>query len=103
MNDINILSVVCDYYGLSKQQILSHRRKKNLIKARHASYWLYENLTDYSYPRIGRIHKRDHTTIMHGCNRIDEAIKNQTEESNIINKIYNQLSSHNKDQMELAL
>lgn len=98
----NILTRVCEYYGITKEQMLCDRRQKPLVKARQASYWLYENLTDFSYPRIGLIHKRDHTTILYGCEKIDNEINNQTEDGKTVVKLYHNLRQVNEDQLEMA-
>lgn len=37
-------------------------------KARQAAYWCCRQLTGYSYPELGRLFGRDHTTVMHGRN-----------------------------------
>lgn len=99
----NILTKVCEYYGITKEQMLSDRRQKTIVKARQASYWLYENLTDFSYPRIGLIHKRDHTTILYGCSKIAEEINNQTKDGNHVIKLYHSLREVNEDQLEMAI
>lgn len=98
----SIIASVCKYYGITKEQMLGQRRQKHLVKARQASYWLYENLTDFSYPRIGLIHKRDHTTVLYGCSKITEEINNQTVDGNHVMKLYHSLRLKNEDQIEMA-
>lgn len=67
-----ITRVVADEFGVSRALMMSHRRLKTLVHARQTAMWLTRELTPLSFPQIGRqFHGRDHTTIMHGCAKID--------------------------------
>lgn len=71
-----IRKVVCDYYNLTKQQICSKVRTKNIANARHMAIYLCRKLLDAPYETIGlEFGKRDHATIMNSCERIEELIK----------------------------
>ena len=41
-------------------------------------------LTDYSLPEIGKVFSRDHTTVLHSINKVEEYLKTTTEMENII-------------------
>lgn len=70
-----IQSAVCGYYDISRMHFLSHRRFAKLTKARHVSMYLCREYTDYSFPLIGKHHGgRDHTTILHGCHKIEAQV-----------------------------
>lgn len=61
-------------FGVTVDDILKDNRTHNAVLARHATYYLVRKLTGQSFPEIGRLNGgRDHTTVMHGCNRIESA------------------------------
>jgi len=72
----NIMKVVGSYYNISVEDILSKKRKKDIAFARQVAMYLTRELTGNSYPKIGgAFGGRDHTTIMHGCEKIEKGIK----------------------------
>ncbi|MCR2032648.1 chromosomal replication initiator protein DnaA [Anaerofustis stercorihominis] len=71
-----ITKVVCDYYNISKADILSKRRTKNIAFPRQISMYLARELTDSSLPAIGDYYGgRDHSTVIHGYDKIKEELK----------------------------
>lgn len=72
-----IVRIVANQFSVSEMALLSQRRTKNVITARHVLYWLCREVTPYSLPEIGRrLDGRDHTTILHGIRKIDGLILN---------------------------
>lgn len=70
-----IVERVAEHFGLSELELLSDRRTHDVLKPRHVLYWLCKQTTRHSYPQIGRfLNGRDHTTILHGCRRIERFI-----------------------------
>ncbi|MDR2671060.1 MAG: chromosomal replication initiator protein DnaA [Oscillospiraceae bacterium] len=67
-----ILEEVCSYYALDPALILSANRRADLVTARQAAMYLCRLLTDRSLHDIGKFFKRDHTTISHGCERVEQ-------------------------------
>ena len=78
-NELTISSVrraVCDYYNLTKQQITSAARTKNIANARHIAMYLCRKLLDVPFAEIGaEFGKRDHSTVMSACERVEKLIK----------------------------
>jgi len=75
-----IVSVVCQKYQISRNELVSTRRYKRLCQPRHLTYYLCRELTTTSFPMIGRLlGGRDHTTILHGCNKIDARMASNEE------------------------
>ena len=71
-----ITKVVCDYYNISKADILSKRRTKNIAFPRQISMYLSRELTDSSLPAIGDYYGgRDHSTVIHGYDKIKKELK----------------------------
>jgi chromosomal replication initiation ATPase DnaA len=72
-----IVRIVANQFSVSELELLSQRRTKNVILARHVLYWLCREVTQYSLPEIGRrLMGRDHSTVLHGIRKIDGLILN---------------------------
>lgn len=67
MNVIVICKVVCDHYGVTLDDLFSTRRWQPLARARQDAMCLIRRLVGLSYPQIGRIFDRDHTTVLYAC------------------------------------
>lgn len=89
LNDIN--KCVADYYEITTEDILSKKKPKHIAIARQMAMYICRNLLDYSFNRIGTEFKRDHTTVMHAVNLIENEIKKgsqlKNDYSNIITAI----------------
>ncbi len=68
-----IMRKVCDYYNVRMSDMMSPKRSRNIARPRQMAMWLSKNLTQRSYPEIGkRFGGRDHTTVIHAVRKIDE-------------------------------
>lgn len=68
-----VLAVVSSVTGIATQELIGPRRERAASDARHLAFWLLDTVReDLSLPAIGRAMKRDHTTIMHGRDRVIE-------------------------------
>jgi chromosomal replication initiator protein len=66
-----ILESTAASYGFSIDAICGPSRTRPLVTARQVAMYLTRELTDYSYPAIGRVFgKRDHTTVIHAVDKI---------------------------------
>jgi hypothetical protein len=73
---LQIRDAVCKYFSIFPNEVESSRRQGALVYPRQIAFYLARRHTPYSYPQIGRrFGNRDHTTIMHGCRRIEERMK----------------------------
>lgn len=62
---------VAERYGVTIEEIDSAKRAKRISQARHIAIYLARQLTDSSFPMIGRAFgRRDHTTVMHACRKV---------------------------------
>ncbi|WP_290770919.1 chromosomal replication initiator protein DnaA [Anaerofustis sp.] len=83
-----ITKIVCDYYNITKDDILSKRRTKNIAYPRQICMYLSRELTDNSLPTIGEYYGgRDHSTVIHGYDKIKEDLKTNGGLQEEINKI----------------
>ena len=72
MDDIQ--EVVCAQFHVKVAEIKSRRRSKTLVHPRQIAMYLCRELTDASYPEIGRqFGGKDHTTIIHACRQVAKA------------------------------
>jgi len=92
----SIQTIVCKFFKISKNEMLSPRRSRYLVRPRQTAIYLSKMLTSKSLPEIGRaFSNRDHTTVIHSVKTIDKLRKEDNELNinidNLKNKIlYNQ-------------
>lgn len=65
-----ILNFVCKAENVSREDVIADRRTINKVVPRQIIYYLCCKLTDCSLPAIGKVIRKDHTTIMHGRDKI---------------------------------
>jgi chromosomal replication initiator protein len=71
-----IISAVCRHFSVSKDEITSNKRKKELIIPRQVAIYLIREQTNKSLSEIGKIMGgKDHTTILHSEKRINKLLK----------------------------
>ncbi len=75
-----IQTEVCRYFKISKNEMLSSRRSRYLVRPRQTAIYLAKSLTSKSLPEIGRaFSNRDHTTVIHSVKTIDKLRKSDEE------------------------
>ena len=68
-----ILEIVSEQYSVSVEDLLSKKRSRDVALPRQIAMYLCRSLTQLSTTNIGQIiGGRDHTTVMHGCEKIEE-------------------------------
>jgi chromosomal replication initiator protein len=71
-----IKRVVSDYYGLTRQQLSSNTRTKNIATARHIAMYFCRKCLDLPFSKIGEeFGKRDHSTVMNACEKVERNSK----------------------------
>jgi chromosomal replication initiator protein len=69
----NIQKVVCEYYKIKMNDMVSKRRSRSVARPRQVAMALAKELTNHSLPEIGEAFGgRDHTTVLHACRKIKE-------------------------------
>ena len=87
-----IQTTVCKFFKISKNEMLSSRRSRYLVRPRQTAIYLTKTLTSKSLPEIGReFSNRDHTTIIHSVKTIEKLKENDPELTNNINNLKNQI------------
>ena len=93
-----IQTTVCKFFKISKNEMLSSRRSRYLVRPRQTAIYLTKILTSKSLPEIGReFSNRDHTTIIHSVKTIEKIKEKDPEMVDNINKLKNQILYNNKD------
>ena len=88
----NIQTLVCKYFKISKNEMLSSRRSRYLVRPRQVAIYLSKILTTKSLPEIGReFSNRDHTTVIHSVKTIEKLKTENNEILNGINHLKNQI------------
>ncbi|MDC3173927.1 DnaA/Hda family protein, partial [Candidatus Pelagibacter sp.] len=87
-----IQTIVCKFFKISKNEMLSSRRSRYLVRPRQTAIYLSKILTSKSLPEIGReFSNRDHTTIIHSVKTIEKIKEKNPEMVDNINKLKNQI------------
>jgi chromosomal replication initiator protein len=72
-----ILEETARYYSLSVGDLVSKSRSRPLTTARHVAMYLVRECTGMSLIKIGELFDRDHSTALHGINKIDEQMRDR--------------------------
>ncbi len=77
---------VAEYFQIPENDLSSKDRSKELVYARQICMYLTRELTNVSLPKIGEnFGNRDHTTVMHSCDKIKLMLDKDDQTKNIIN------------------
>jgi chromosomal replication initiator protein len=86
-----IFAAVEKRYGVSQAELKSKSRVKDIAQARHVTIYLIRAITEMSFPNIGKMFGRDHTTIMASADSIEKKIASngafEIEINNLIREI----------------
>ena len=66
-----IFSAVYKKYHVRREDIVGSRRTKEVAMARHITIYMIRTITDMSFPNIGKIFNRDHSTIMSSIETVE--------------------------------
>ncbi len=87
-----IQTIVCKFYKISKNEMLSPRRSRYLVRPRQTAIYLAKMLTSKSLPEIGRsFSNRDHTTVIHSVKTIERLRKEDSELNINIDSLKNKI------------
>ena len=71
-----IIEISAKHFGFSVEELIGPSRRRPLVIARQIAMYLFRELTDFSYPAIGReFSDRDHTTVIHAVEKISALMK----------------------------
>ena len=88
-----IINTVAEDFNVNADDITSKKRSAEFVLPRQVVMYLCRNLTDVSLINIAKIlNKKDHTTILHGSNKIDSDMKTNSELKERIDVIIKKLN-----------
>ncbi|MGM0499845.1 MAG: chromosomal replication initiator protein DnaA [Bacillota bacterium] len=88
VNIERIKKIITNDYNLRMEDMHSKKRTQNIAFPRQIAMYLSRELTDFSLPHIGdEFGGRDHTTVIHAHNKIQEKIENENDFSNKIERL----------------
>ena len=83
-----VVKIISDFYNLEDGVVIKKTRKKEVVKPRQVIMYILREDFNISYPSIGeKLGGRDHTTVMHSC----EKIKNDIKTDLVLNKEISQI------------
>ena len=95
-----IQTMVCKYFKISKNEMLSSRRSRYLVRPRQTAIYLAKMLTSKSLPEIGRcFSNRDHTTVIHSVKTIEKLRKEDNELNIKIDTLKNKILYNNQNEI----
>lgn len=91
-----IQDVVGKYFNIDPLDLKGSKRSNDVTFPRQIAMYLCRNVAQMSMPQIGRdFGNRDHSTVMHSCNKIEKEIKNNSNTKLIVESVKNLLLSDN--------
>jgi len=87
-----IIRAVCDYYHITKNQIMSKNRSSSIVTARHMAMYLCRKNLDLPFKKIAaNFNGCDHTTVMNACTKMEKRVKSDPIFQQAVNAIENNL------------
>ncbi len=89
----DIVKIISEFYNIEEESIYEKTRRKEVIKPRQIIMYILREDFSISYPSIGqKLGGRDHTTVIHSCEKIKNDIKEDQALNNEISQIRNLLA-----------
>ena len=88
-----IIDIVADHFNISVQDISSKKKSQDIVVPRQIAMYLCRKFTEISLQELGHIlGKRDHSTVMHSVEKIQNEIDTNESTRNIVNVIIKKIS-----------
>ena len=93
---IEIIASIASYYGFEPLELQGASRKRPLVEARQVAMYVFRELTDLSFPAIGKeFGNRDHTTVMHSVNKVEASMSEDREIYNRVTALLSRIRASN--------
>ena len=79
-----IISVVCEYMNIPREKLLTKKRTQDIAIPRQYAIYLCREMTNLSTTRIGAEFGRDHSTVMHACDKVSEMLETSVDTQRLI-------------------
>ena len=88
-----IIDITAETFSFTREQVIGVSRRRSLVDARQIAMYITRNLTELSYPEIGRgFGDRDHTTVMHAFRKIQSQISEDQDLFNRVQQVQNRVN-----------
>lgn len=74
-----VLDKAAELLHTTPAKLLDHNRTEPIASLRQRAMWLLRECTGMSFPRLGQVFCRDHSTVVHGCQVVERRIANESE------------------------
>lgn len=92
-----ILKITSDYFNLDPSDLCSKNRTKDIAYARQVAMYLCRELTSLSLPKIGQnFGKRDHSTVMHACDKIKSMMSSDPETLSVVTVLSEEIKQNSQ-------
>ena len=71
---VRILHAVANHHGIDSDEILGRSRRRNVVNARFEVFYRLRVELAFTYPRIAQLMKKDHSTVLHGVNKLRQKL-----------------------------
>ena len=68
---VNIIEIVCNYYKVDYEDLVRTQRRENVIM-RNITFFFIKKYTKLTYGEIGRLFRKDHSTIIHSLKKLSD-------------------------------
>ena len=83
-----IQRIVADYFEVRPSDMTAKRRTRSVAYPRHIAMYLSREMTTLSFPELGeQFGGRDHTTVLHACEKIKKDIKKDQKTKSLVDKL----------------
>ena len=90
-----IIEIVADRYGVQPSDITGKRRSQDIAMPRQVAMYIGREMTDISTTGIGKAFgDRDHTTVLHGCDKIASSIEEDIELRHAIEELMRRIEDN---------
>ncbi len=87
-----ITQIVCNYFEVDENKVREKNRKQEVVLARQVAMFLSKKLTKSSLKTIGlHFGGRDHSTVIHACNGIEQRLSDDTSTKRIVESLRNKI------------
>ncbi|UCF00254.1 MAG: chromosomal replication initiator protein DnaA [Planctomycetota bacterium] len=95
INITDIIEVVTDHFDVRLADMQSKKRNRSIAMPRQICMYLARNLTKHSLGEIGgHLGGRDHTTVMHACNKIRQACHSEPQMHALLDHLAKQITQN---------
>ncbi len=88
----HIMDVVCEHLNIKPEDIKSKKRDEEIVRPRQIVMYLCSKYTDYSSTKIGEFLGKDHSTVLHGVQKLEADLENETDLKNKVDIIIKKLN-----------